>query len=80
MTIEQAAVKTLAQLNLRDELATDIVDIAIVSIIAYSAIRRTLKVNDSSKYSDWLTDLVYEVDHMNINEMVADFLSREDDL
>lgn len=75
MTIEQAAVKTLSQLDLRDELSRDIVDLAIVSIIGFAAVRRIVNTTDFPEYKEGdLIDLLNEADHMNINEMVRDFL------
>lgn len=80
MTIEQAAVKTLSRLNLKDELSQDIVDLAIVSIIGFSAVRRIVKTDDFPGYKEaYLFDLLDEVEKMNINELVNDFLSKEDD-
>lgn len=75
MTIEQAAVKTLSRLNLRDELSIDIVNLAIVSIIGFSAARRIIKSDDFPEYKEGdLLDLLDEVEKMDINEMVNDFL------
>lgn len=75
MTIEQATVKMLRSLNLRDELAIDMVDLAIVSVIGYAAVRRILSTNDllGNKAID-IAELLFETDHMNINELVSDFL------
>ena len=75
MTIEQATVKVLSQLNLRDELAIDCVNLAILSVIGFKAVRRIVKSNDSPDYKEEnLLDLLDEIDHMNINELVSDFL------
>ena len=75
MTIEQATVKMLASLNLRDELAIDMCDLAIVSVIGYAAVRRILNSdNFPVLITNELDDLFDELDHMNINEIVADFL------
>lgn len=80
MTIEQTAVKALLQLNLRDELAVDIVDLAIVSIIGFAAARRIIRSDDFPGYKEgYLLDLLDEVEKMNINEMVNDFLGKEED-
>lgn len=75
MTIEQAAVKTLSRLNLKDELSIDIIDLAIGSIIGFSAARRIIRSDDFPEYKEAdLCDLLDEVEKMNINEMVNDFL------
>lgn len=78
MTIEQATVKVLSQLNLRDELGIDCIDLAIVSVIGYAAVRRILNSDNFPELiANELDDLIDELDHMNINEMVRDFLSEE---
>ena len=75
MTIEQAAVKTLSRLNLRDDLSIDIVNLAIVSIIGFSAARRIIRSDDFPVYKvDNLLNLLDEVEKMDINEIVNDFL------
>lgn len=74
MTIEQAAVKALSSLNLKDELSIDIIDLAIVSIIGFSSARRIVRSDDFPEYKESdLIDLLDEVEKMNINEMVNDF-------
>ena len=76
MTIEQATVKALSSLNLRDELAIDIINIAIVSVIGYAAVKR-IYIEDADCpdcIADDLNQLFYELEHMNVNEMVKDFL------
>lgn len=80
MTIEQAAVKALSYLNLRDDLAIDITDIAITSIIGYAAFRRIISSGDfpEDKELDLLT-LKYEIENTNINELVRDFLKENED-
>lgn len=77
MTIEQATVKVLAQLNLRDELAIDCIDLAIVSVIGFAAVRKIVNSSDDVFAKDELNQLLYEIEHMNINEMVRDFLREE---
>lgn len=78
MTIEQATVKVLAQLNLRDELAIDCIDLAIVSVIGYAAMRKIVTNKSFPEYKEEdLLQLIYEIEHMNINEMVRDFLREE---
>ena len=77
MTIEQATVKILAQLNLRDEIAIDCVDLAIVSVIGFAAVRRIVNSSGDIFAKDDLIELLYEIEHMNINEMVKDFLKDE---
>ncbi len=75
MTIEQATVKMLRYLNLRDELAIDMIDLAIVSVIGYAAVSKIVNTTDfPENKEDDLIQLLYEIDHMNINELVADFL------
>lgn len=78
MTIEQATVKILAQLNLRDEIAIDCIDLAIVSVIGFAAVRRIVNSSgDIFAKDDDLRQLLDEIEHMNINEMVKDFLKDE---
>lgn len=78
MTIEQATVKILAQLNLRDEIAIDCIDLAIVSVIGFAAVRRIINSSgDIFAKDDELRQLLDEIEHMNINEMVKDFLKDE---
>lgn len=75
MTIEQATVKMLSSLTLSTELGNDMVDLAIVSVIGYAAVRRIVKSNDFPGYKEMdLLDLIDETDHMNIYELVSDFL------
>ena len=78
MTIEQATVKMLSSLTLGNELAKDMVDIAIFSVIGYLAVKEILNSADDvfKKYDD-LIQLGDEIEHMDINEMVYDFLSKK---
>lgn len=78
MTIEQATVKILAHLNLRNEIAIDCIDLAIVSVIGFAAVRRIVNSSgDIFAKDDDLRQLLDEIEHMNINEMIKDFLKDE---
>lgn len=80
MTIEQATVKMLSSLTLNNELAKDMVDLAIISVIGYLAVRKIVNSDNFPEYKEAdLIDLFHEIDHMDISEMVYDFLSKKGD-
>lgn len=80
MTIEQMAVQFLSSCDLRSDLAQDVVDLAIYSIIGFHATKRIMNTTKFPEYkeSDML-DLIEEMDHMNLNEMIKDFLEEHNE-
>lgn len=75
MTIEQATVKMLSSLTLGNELAKDMIDLAIVSVIGYAAMREIVTNKSFPEYKEEdLLQLIYETEHKDISEMVYDFL------
>ena len=75
MTIEQATVRMLYSLDAHDELAKDMIGISIYSVIAYPVIKRIVESDDYSENKlDDLRQVLDELEHMSLDEMVRDFL------
>ena len=78
MTFEQRAVQILSLCVPTSDLAQDVLDLAIYSIIGFNATKRIMNTTDYPEYKEAdMEDLFDEMDHMNFREMVNGFLKAD---
>ena len=77
MTIEQLSVKVLSQLDLKTDIANDIIGLSIVSIIGYKSLQEIMLTTDFPEDKEFDSiEVINYLNHTKISELIESYLQR----
>lgn len=77
MTIEQLSVKVLSQLDLKTDIANDIIGLSIVSIIGYKSLQEIMLTTNFPEDKEFDSiEVINHLNHTKISELIETYLQR----